>query len=103
MYAIVEITGKQYLVEKDMTIDVNRLKKEQSDITLDRVLLCVDGEKVLIGQPYLSNVNVKGTVMGNLKGKKVRGMKFKKRKRYTRLVANRPDYTRIKIKDISVG
>ena len=73
MYAIVEISGKQYKVEKDATINVDRLEnKENENMTIDKVLLFADGENVLIGEPYLSNVKVQATVLGEVKGKKVR-------------------------------
>ncbi len=101
MYAIVEISGKQYRVEKDMTIKVNRIQNSDDEVKIDRVLLYVDGEDVLIGQPYLENVTVTATVMGDVRGKKVRGIKFKKRKNYTRTFGFRPDYTQLKIDQVT--
>ncbi|HMB20688.1 MAG: 50S ribosomal protein L21 [Spirochaetota bacterium] len=102
MYAIVEIAGKQYKVEKDMTIAVDKLKGEEGDVTLDKVLMCVDGEKVLIGQPYLDNVSVSASVLEIFKDKKVRGIKFKKRKNYTRTLGHRQQQTKLKINDVAV-
>ena len=102
MYAIVEIGGKQYKVEKDMTINVSKLSNEGDELKIERVLLCADGENVLIGQPYLENVKVTAQVLGNSKGKKVRGVKFKKRKNYTRTLGYRPEYTRLKINEVLI-
>ncbi len=103
MYAIVEVAGKQYKVEKDKTVNVDLIDKSQGDdITLDRVLMVVDGEKSLVGKPYLSNVKISAKVMGIVRGKKVRGVKFKKRKNYTRTLGHTPEYTTLKIADLSV-
>ena len=49
MYAIVEIAGKQYKVEKDKTVAVDKLDaKDNNEIAIDKVIMFVDGEKVLI-------------------------------------------------------
>ncbi len=104
MYAIVEIAGKQYKVEKDMVIDVDKLNKKSADsIDVEKVLMCVDGEKVLVGKPYLSNVKVKATVMTDIKGKKVRGIKFEKRKNYTRTLGHRHEFTQLKIEQVAIA
>ncbi len=103
MYAIVEIGGKQYRVEKDVTLNVDKIKAQESgNITIDKVLMFVDGDKVLVGQPYLDNVKVSMDVIGPVKGKKVRGIKFKKRKNYTRTLGHRPLYLQMKVKELSV-
>lgn len=102
MYAIVEISGKQYKVEKDKTIEVDRLDAAGDSMTIDKVLLCADGDKVMVGQPYLGNVKISAKVLGNLKGKKVLGVKFKKRKNYTRTKGERAELTKLKIGEIAV-
>ncbi len=103
MYAIVEIAGKQYKVEKNKTLAVDLLdSKENETIALDKVIMFVDGENVLVGQPYLSNVLVQAKVDGMIRGEKVRGIKFKKRKNYTRTLGHKQPYTSITIVDMSV-
>ncbi len=103
MYAIVEIGGKQYKVEEGNTINVDKIKGQESgNITLDKVLMFVDGDKVLVGKPYLENVKVNMDVVGQVKGKKVRGIKFKKRKNYTRTLGHRPLFLQMKVKELSV-
>ena len=73
MYAIVEIGGKQYKVEKDMMLNVDRMRKEKGEsITIDKVLMFVDEDNISIGQPYLENVKITAEVFGDVKGKKVR-------------------------------
>ncbi len=103
MYAIVEIAGKQYKVEKDKTIAAPLLEaKDDETIAIDKVMMLVDGDRVLVGQPYLSNVEVKAKVGGVVRDRKVRGMKFKKRKNYSRTLGHKQPYTSITIVDMSV-
>jgi large subunit ribosomal protein L21 len=103
MYAIVEISGKQYRVEKDILLNVDKLEDNSETIALDKVLMYVDGEKVLVGQPYLTNVKITAANKGPVKGKKVRGIKFKKRKNYTRTIGHRQDYSQLVIKELAVS
>jgi large subunit ribosomal protein L21 len=104
MYAIVELGGKQYKVEKGLTINVDKLKGQEPGILIcDKVLLLSDGDKIIVGKPYLSNVQVSLDVIGTVKGKKVRGIKFKKRKNYTRTLGHRPLYLQMKVKDLTVS
>ncbi len=104
MYAIVEIAGKQYKLEKDETIAVERINEEAGkELVLDKVLLLADGANVKIGQPYLESVKVKAELLGEYKGKKVRGMKFKRRKNYARTLGHRTIFSQIKVKDLVVA
>ena len=87
-----------------LPIYVDRLEtKENENMIIDKVLLFADGENVLIGEPYLNNVKVQATVLGEIKGKKVRGIKFKKRKNYTRTLGHRQTFSQLKISDLSVN
>lgn len=103
MYAVVEIAGKQYTVEKDALVNVDRLEGAQADMTFDKVIVFADGDKVLVGQPYVTNVKVKAQVVTEVKGKKVRGIKFKRRKNYQRTLGHRAQYTQLKINDLVVS
>ncbi len=103
MYAIVEISGKQYKIEKDAIVNVDRLKNAEKDLVLDKVLLYSNEGEVKIGQPYLQNVKVKAEVLGEVKGNKVFGIKFKKRKNYTRTIGHRAQYSQLKINEVVVG
>ncbi|PKL35676.1 MAG: 50S ribosomal protein L21 [Spirochaetae bacterium HGW-Spirochaetae-1] len=104
MYAIVEIAGKQYKVEKDITIEVDKLdRQENEDFDIDKVILFANGDDVQVGQPYLAGVKVKVQFIKNIKSKKVRGVKFKKRKNYTRTLGHRQNYSQLKIKDLVVS
>jgi large subunit ribosomal protein L21 len=83
MYAIVEIAGHQYKVEKDQRIFVNRLEgKEGSKITFDNVLLIEDKGKITVGAPAIKGAKVSAKVESHLKGDKVIVFKKKRRKGY---------------------
>jgi len=103
MYAIVEIAGKQYKVEKYAVINVDRLKGSEGSITLDKVLLFSNDGNVMVGHPYLSNVKIQAEILGEIKGEKVRGIKFKRRKNYQRTLGHRQVYSQIKISDVVVN
>ncbi len=103
MYAIAEIGGKQYKVEKNMVLNIDKVNDQKGDkIELNNVLMLVNEKDVQIGKPYLKNVKVAAKVLGIVKGRKVRGIKFKKRKNYTRTLGHRAQYLQLKISEISV-
>jgi len=104
MYAIVEIAGKQYKIEKGKVINVDWLdSKENESLVFDKVLLLANEEEITLGQPYLDSVKIMAENLGEKKGKKVRGIKFKKRKNYTRTLGHRVKYSQIKINDLVVN
>ena len=83
MYAIVEIAGHQFKVEKDQRIFVNRLDGEEgSKVTFDKVLLIEDKGKVTVGAPAIKGAKVSAKVESHLKGDKVIVFKKKRRKGY---------------------
>jgi large subunit ribosomal protein L21 len=104
MYAIVEIAGKQYKVEKDAKINVDKLENNANDdLVIDKVLLVANGENIIVGQPYVKNAKITAKVIGDTKGDKVRGIKFGKRKRRERTIGHRQDYSLIQISEFSVS
>jgi len=101
MYAIVEIAGHQYKVQKDQQVFVNRLDaKEGAKIKFDKVLLMDKGGDVTVGAPAISGLAVHATVERHLKGDKVLVFKKKRRKGYQKLNGFRPYLTEIRISDI---
>ena len=104
MYAIVEIAGHQYKVQKDQQVFVNRLDaKEGAKIKFDRVLLTDKAGDVTVGAPAISGLAVHATVERHLKGDKVLVFKKKRRKGYQKLNGFRPYLTEIRITDIKKG
>ncbi|HHZ82024.1 MAG TPA: 50S ribosomal protein L21 [Flavobacteriales bacterium] len=101
MYAIVEIAGHQYKVEKDQQVFVNRLNAEEgAKIKFDRVLLTDKAGDVTVGAPAIDGLAVHATIERHLKGDKVLIFKKKRRKGYQKLNGFRPYLTEIRITDI---
>ncbi|MAO46522.1 MAG: 50S ribosomal protein L21 [Crocinitomicaceae bacterium] len=101
MYAIVEIAGHQYKVQKDQQVFVNRLDaKEGAKIKFDKVLLMDKNGDVTVGAPAINGLAVHATVERHLKGDKVLIFKKKRRKGYQKLNGFRPYLTEIRISDI---
>ena len=104
MYAIVEIGGYQWKVSKKETLKVPKIEAEPGKtINLDQVLLIVDGEKVNIGKPLVSDATVKAKVVSHGRGKKVMVFKKKRRKDYKVKKGHRQDFTEITIESIGFG
>ena len=83
MYAIVEISGKQFKVEKKQKLFVNRIDVEEGKkVSFDNVLMFSDGNKLSIGNPAVSGVKVDAKVLKHLKSDKVIVFKKKRRKGY---------------------
>jgi large subunit ribosomal protein L21 len=101
MYAIVEIAGHQYKVQKDQQVFVNRLDaKEGAKIKFDKVLLTDKDGDVTVGAPAISGLAVHATIERHLKGDKILIFKKKRRKGYQKLNGFRPYLTEIRITDI---
>lgn len=104
MYAIVEIAGQQYKVEKDQQIFVHRLEgKEGSKVTFDQVLLTSDGSKVQVGAPAVKGVAVSAKIIEHLKGDKVIVFKKKRRKGYKVRNGHRQYLSKIQIESIGAA
>ena len=104
MYAIVEIAGHQYKVEKDQQVFVNRLDAEEGKkVKFDRVLLLDNGKDVQVGAPAVSGAEVTAQVERHLKGDKVLVFKKKRRKGYQKLNGFRASLTEVKITAIKAG
>ena len=67
MYAIVETGGKQYQVEEGRYVDVELLGEEKdAKVVFDKVVMIVNGKKSKVGQPYVANAKVEGTIVKKL-------------------------------------
>lgn len=101
MYAIVDIAGQQFKVEKNMRVYVHRLEaSEGSKVEFDKVLLMEKDGKVQVGAPLIDGAKVAATVIGHLKGDKVLVFKKKRRKGYQKLNGHRQYLTQILIQGI---
>ena len=104
MYAIVEISGKQFKVEKKQKLFVNRLETaEGKKVSFENVLMVNDGSKLSVGSPKVSGAQVDAKVLKHLKSDKVIVFKKKRRKGYKVKNGHRQAITEIEISDILTG
>ena len=96
-YAVVKTGGKQYVVEPGDTLEIEKIDGEEGGkVVFDEVLLKVDDQKVKIGKPLLGSAKVEGEIVGQIKAKKVRGLKYKRGGHRTRF-GHRQRMTKVKI------
>ena len=104
MFAIVNISGKQYRVEKGDQIKVALLETESGKkVKFENVLLTDDGKKVTIGNPVVSGATVSGTVINHGRDRKIIVFKKKRRKGYRRKNGHRQDFSLIQIDSITAS
>lgn len=101
MYAIVETGGKQIKVQVGDKVYVEKIDAEAGkDVKLDKVLY-IGGEKVLVGNPYVSGAAVIAKVEKQGKQPKLTILKYKSKNNYRRKSGHRQPYTCLVIKEIN--
>jgi large subunit ribosomal protein L21 len=101
MHAVIKTGGKQYRVKEGDVLRVEKLGLEQgAKIKLDEVLMLSNGEDITIGTPFVKGAKVTAEVMSNGRAKKVKIIKFRRRKHSMTQMGHRQSYTEIKIKSI---
>ncbi len=102
MYAIVEIAGQQFKVEKDQKLFVHRLEGEEgASLSFDKVLLVDNDGKVEVGTPTVQDAKVNVKILKHLKGEKVIVFKKKRRKGYAVKNGHRQYLTQIQVESIA--
>ncbi len=102
MFAIVEILGQQFKVQKDQKLVVNRLdQKEGSKISFENVLLVDNGKEFDLGNPTIEGYFIEAKIIKHLKGDKVIVFKKKRRKGYKVKKGHKQYLSEILIESIS--
>ncbi len=102
MYAVIQTGGKQYRVEEGVTLKIEKLGLSAGDsLQFDQVLMVQSGDTVKIGTPFVEGGTVTATVMAEGRHKKVKIIKFKRRKHHMKQMGHRQSYTEIRITGIS--
>ena len=102
MYAVIKTGGKQYKVATGEKLKVESLSVEVGEqVTLDQVLMVVDGTNVSVGSPTVAGAKVEATVLSHGRGKKVKIFKLRRRKHYKRQQGHRQNFTEVVIGDIT--
>ncbi|WP_428243814.1 50S ribosomal protein L21 [Gynuella sp.] len=101
MYAVIVSGGKQYRVEEGQRLKLEKIEAETGkSIDFDKVLMVADGEKINIGQPVVEGAKVTAEVLSQGRHKKVKILKFKRRKHQMKQMGHRQWYTEVKITGI---
>ena len=103
MFAVIETGGKQYKVQKDDVIFVEKLAAEK-DASVTFKVLTLNGDGGLkVGAPYLEGASVTGKVLKNGKSPKITVLTYKAKKNEKRKIGHRQPYTKVQIESISAG
>lgn len=101
MFAIIETGGKQYQVTEGRYVDIELLENEaDSKVVFENIIMLVNGKKSKLGQPYVKNASVEGTIVKHDKDKKVIVYKQRAKKGYRRKQGHRQNFTRVMINKI---
>ncbi len=101
MFAIIETGGKQYQVTEGRYVDIELLENEaDSKVVFENIIMLVNGKKSKVGQPYVKNASVEGTVVKHDRTKKVLVYKQRAKKGYRRKNGHRQNFTRVMINKI---
>ncbi|MDU4203042.1 MAG: 50S ribosomal protein L21 [Negativicoccus succinicivorans] len=104
MYAIIQTGGKQYRVEEGKVITVEKLAQSADEaIEFADVLSVVDGDNMQFGAPFVKGATVKGKVLTQGRGKKIRVFKYKSKSNYRRRQGHRQPFTKVLIESIALA
>ncbi len=104
MYAVIATGGKQFRVEKDSIVDIERIQGEPGQkVSFDKVLAVGENTDLKLGAPFVGNASVECEIVKNFRGPKLLAFKMKRRKGYRKMKGHRQETTRVKITEIKVG
>ncbi|MDR2578777.1 MAG: 50S ribosomal protein L21 [Chitinispirillales bacterium] len=102
MYSIIEQAGVQFKVTPGMKIRVPLISADTgTDITIEKVLMTSDGDKITVGAPTIAGATVSAKILEHGADKKILVIKRKRRKDYRRKNGHRQKFTRIEIVSIN--
>ena len=102
MYAVVKTGGKQYRVQKEDVVLVEKLSANDGDqLVLSDVLMVGDGKKVTLGTPLVNDAAVMAQVIRQTRGPKITMIYKRRRKNSRRKQGHKQDLTLLKIIDIA--
>ena len=102
MYAVIESGGKQHRVIEGETLKLEKIEAATGDtVEFDKVLMLGGGDDVKIGTPLLEGSKVTAEVVAHGRHKKIKIVKFNRRKHYRKETGHRQWFTEVKITGIS--
>jgi large subunit ribosomal protein L21 len=100
MYAIIRTGGKQYKVSPGDVVRIERLPGEPGAGVEFNHVFAVRKKELLVGTPLVENAKVTATILANDRARKVRVLKYKKKKQYRRTIGHRQNYSEVRIDEI---
>ena len=102
MYAVIETGGKQYKVTLGQKLKIEKLAVNEGDsVNFDQVLLVAGDDSIKIGTPLVKGAQVSAKVLAQGRHKKIKIIKFRRRKHYDRQYGHRQDFTEVEITGIN--
>ena len=102
MYAVIKTGGKQYRVKEGDVLKIEQLTAEVgSTIDFSEVLMLTDGDNATCGTPFIANAVVQAQIMEHARLKKIKIIKFRRRKHHMKQMGHRQNYSQIKITGIN--
>ncbi|PWK50903.1 50S ribosomal protein L21 [Pleionea mediterranea] len=102
MYAVFQSGGKQHRVKEGQTLKLEKIEAETgSSIDFDKVLMVGSGADVKVGAPYVDGAKVTAEVVTQGRHKKIKIIKFKRRKHHMKQMGHRQWFTEVKITGIN--
>jgi large subunit ribosomal protein L21 len=102
MYAVIKTGGKQYTVKEGDVLKIELLPDDVgNEIQFTEVLMIADGDSVSCGSPFIAKALVKAEVLDHGRHKKIKIIKFRRRKHHMKKMGHRQYYSQVKITAIS--
>ena len=102
MYAVIKTGGKQYTVKEGDVLKIELLSEDAGkEIQFTEVLMLADGDDIICGAPFIANAIVKAELLDHGRHKKVKIIKFRRRKHHMKQMGHRQYYSQVKITAIS--
>jgi large subunit ribosomal protein L21 len=98
-YAIVQTSGKQFLLKPGKWYDVDLIKNGNLGdfICLNKILFFRKNNKIQLGKPFLEGSQIPAKIIQEVKAEKITVLKTKPKKKYTRTKGHRQSYTRVQL------
>ena len=104
MYAVIVNSGQQYRVKEGQILNVAKIELAPGDtFSFDKILMIADGNNLQIGAPYIQGGIVTASIESHGRDKKIRILKFRRRKHHMKRMGHRQWFTRIKINSIQAA
>jgi len=100
MYAIIRTGGKQYKVSPGDVVKVERLPGEPGAGVEFNHVFAVRKKQLVVGTPLVENAKVTATILANDRARKIRVLKYKRKKQYRRTIGHRQNYSEVRIDEI---